>query len=670
MAVIAISNLWKAFGQQDLFKGADLRVVPGDRLAIVGPNGAGKTTLFEMLAGAITPDQGEIQIARNVTIGYLRQETDTLRGRPLLEEVVSGATEAAEAGQRLRALEAELAAAEGADTPEAAQRLLAEYGELEARFSSLGGYTLEAEAKRVLGGLGFKPESFERPTEAFSGGWLMRIALAKLLLAVPDLLMLDEPTNHLDLEAVEWLERFLRLYQGAVLFVSHDREFINAVATKVVEIDAARLVAYTGNYEAFVTQREAMARQAEAEQKHRARQTAATQEFIDRFRYKATKARQVQSRIKQLEREKAEAASSSSAPRKPQRTMGLRFPTPPRTGRVVLECSGVHFGYGDVGVYESLDFVLERSHKVALVGPNGAGKTTLLKLLAGALEPQGGSRVVGHNVKIGYFAQHQIEALNPANRVLDEMVSAMPPGSEANPRSLLGRFLFSGDTVEKRVQVLSGGERTRLAMAKLLASPVNVLCLDEPTNHLDIASRDVLEDALSEYQGALVLITHDRHLIGSVANRIVEVVGGRLTVYHGDYDYYLSKRDGHRSPEGAPADGGPSQGNGQPHGRKGAQTRKGPQDRRTATDGKAPGTQNADVKRLRASVTRIERDLDRALAEIGRISEQLADPGAYAAGADVVGLSREYERHTRRVRELEAAWEEAAGLLEAHETAG
>jgi ATP-binding cassette subfamily F protein 3 len=652
--LIAVSNLWKAFGQQDLFKGADLRVVPGDRLALVGPNGAGKTTLFEMLAGAITPDQGEIRVGRDVTIGYLRQETDTLRGRSLLEEVVSGATEAAEAGDHLRALETALAAAEPG---EAHDRLLAEYGEAEARFSNIGGYTLESEAGRVLGGLGFKPDAFGRPAEAFSGGWLMRIALAKLLLAVPDLLMLDEPTNHLDLEAVEWLERFLRLYRGAVLFVSHDREFINAVATKVVEIDAARLVVYTGNYESFVVQRAAMAWQAEAATKHRARQAAATQEFIDRFRYKATKARQVQSRIRQLEREKADGAATP-VPRKVQKTMGLRFPVPPRTGRVVLECSGVRFGYGDTPVYESLDFVLERSHKVALVGPNGAGKTTLLKLLAGALDPQAGSRIVGHNVKVGYFAQHQIEALDPSNRVLDEMVAAMPPGSEVNPRSLLGRFLFSGDAVQKRVSVLSGGERTRLAMAKLLASPLNVLCLDEPTNHLDIASRDVLEDALIEYQGALVLITHDRHLIGSVANRIVEIVGGRLTVYHGDYDYYLSKRDGDRRPEAPAATALAPR----------ADRRQSPNGRQSP-DGRPPRPR-PDVKRLRASVARIERDLEQVLAEVGRITSQLADPGAYAAGADVVALSREYELHTCRAKELEAAWEEAAGLLEAHEGAG
>jgi ATP-binding cassette, subfamily F, member 3 len=665
--LIAISNLWKAFGQQDLFKGADLRVVPGDRLALVGPNGAGKTTLFEMLAGAVAPDRGEIRLAKDLTIGYLRQETDALRGRSLLEEVVSGATEAAEVGHRLRMLETELA---GAEPGGAHDGLLAEYGELEARFSHLGGYTLESEAKRVLGGLGFRPDAFDRPTEAFSGGWLMRIALAKLLLAVPDLLMLDEPTNHLDLEAVEWLERFLRLYRGAVLFVSHDREFINAIATKVVEIDAARLVVYTGNYEAFVIQREAIARQAEAADRHRARQTAATQQFIDRFRYKATKARQVQSRVKQLEREKAEAPGP---PKRPQRAMGLRFPVPPRTGRVVLECSGVRFGYDEVPVYESLDFVLERSHKVALVGPNGAGKTTLLKLLAGALEPQAGARIVGHNVQLGYFAQHQIEALTPGNRVLDEMTSALPPGAEVNPRGLLGRFLFSGDTVDKRVEVLSGGERTRLAMAKLLVSPVSVLCLDEPTNHLDIASRDVLEDALIEYAGALVLITHDRHLIGSVANRIVEVVDGRLTVYDGDYDYYLSKRDGQRRPDGQPAKASPGGRDGQrkPEGQPAKPPPAGRPDRlRASRNGSTRDNGAPAVRRLRASVTRIERDLSRVLAEVGRISDRLADPAAYASGVDVVALSSEYELQTRRVQELEAAWEEAAGLLEAHEGSG
>ncbi|MGH2722316.1 MAG: ABC-F family ATP-binding cassette domain-containing protein, partial [Actinomycetota bacterium] len=638
--MIAISNLWKAYGHQDLFKGADLRVVPGDRLAIVGPNGTGKTTLFEMLAGAVTPDQGEIRLEKGISIGYLRQETDTLRGRSLLEEVVSGVEEAARASARLRALEAELAATVPGDEHD---RLLAEYGHLEARFSHLGGYTLESEAKRVLAGLGFKQTDFGRPTEGFSGGWLMRIALAKLLLAVPDLLMLDEPTNHLDLEAVEWLEKFLRLYRGAVLFVSHDREFINEIATKVVEIDRARLVSYTGNYEGFVRQREAAARQLEAAERNRAKQTAATQEFIDRFRYKASKARQVQSRIKQLEREQADAGPGL---RTTQKTMGLRFPPTPRTGRVVLECAGVRFAYGDTLVYDSLDFVLERGHKVALVGPNGAGKTTLLKLLAGVLEPQAGRRTLGQNVELGYFAQHQIEALNPQNRVIDEMVRAMPPGADVNPRGLLGRFLFSGDTVEKRVSVLSGGERTRLAMARLLVSPFSVLCLDEPTNHLDITSRDVLEDALVEYGGALVLITHDRHLISSVANRIVEVVDGRLTTYQGDYDYYLSKRDGQ------------------------ATVLREPDRVRRPDRPRPPRAQPNNLKRLRDSVARIEREMVAVEADIGRIANRLADPVVYAVGGDeVADLSREYEVKTRRLQELESAWEEAAGLLEAQEAA-
>jgi ATP-binding cassette, subfamily F, member 3 len=637
--VIAISNLWKAFGRQDLFTGADLQVGPGDRVALVGPNGAGKTTLFEMLAGNTSPDQGEIRLPKDLTIGYLEQETSPLRGRSLLDEVVAGATDAAAAGHRMRSLEADLAAAEAGIERD---RLLAEYGEMEARFSHLRGYTLETEAKRVLAGLGFRQTDLGRPTEAFSGGWLMRIALAKLLLAVPDLLMLDEPTNHLDLEAVEWLERFLKLYRGAVLFVSHDREFINALATRVVEIDGGRLVAYTGDYEAFVAQRAAKAAQADAAARHQARQAAATQQWIDRFRYKATKARQVQSRIKQLERQEAGGAAG----RRPVRAMGLAFPAPPRTGRVVVECSGVRFGYGDVPVYESLDFVLERSHKVALVGPNGAGKTTLLKLLAGALEPQRGTRALGHNVQVGYFAQHQIEALDPNNRVLDEMVRAIPPGVEVNPRSLLGRFLFSGESVEKPVRVLSGGERTRLVMAKLLASPMSVLCLDEPTNHLDIPSRDVLEEALVEYTGALVLITHDRHLISSVANRIVEVIGGRLTAYDGDYDYYVSRRDARTPPE-EPAARAP---------------------RLPKADRRRPA-RAPDIKRLRAAVMRIEDDLAAVHMEMGRISDRLADPDTYVSGADVAALSEEYDRQAKRLAELEDAWEQAAELVEAQEVA-
>jgi ATP-binding cassette subfamily F protein 3 len=465
----------------------------------------------------------------------------------------------------------------------------------------------------------------------------MRVALAKLLLSSPDLLMLDEPTNHLDVESVDWLERFLASYEGAVLLISHDRDFINGVVTKVVEIDRASLIPYTGNYEAFVRQREAVAVQTAAAAKNQARQRAATEEFIERFRYKATKAKQVQSRIKSLERmEKAEPT------RKRARKMNLAFPTPPRASRVVVELEDVRFGYGDKLVYEGLDLVVERHYKIALVGPNGAGKTTLLKLLAGALEPKGGKRRLGHHAELGYFAQHQIEALVPENTVLEELTKAVPSGVTLRPRDLLGRFLFSGDDVAKKVAVLSGGERTRLALAKLLVSPVNILALDEPTNHLDIPSRDVLEDALVDYQGALVLITHDRHLIRSVADRIVEVVDGRVTEYDGGYDYYLERRAVPEERAAKPQSAGP----------------------RSKERKRLEAEERARTKDLRDRIGLIESRLDQVTAETDRISAILADPGVYETGADISSLVKEYEGWKKKTQRLERDWDEATRALE------
>ena len=637
--MISVSGLWKGFGSRDLFAGADLRVGGRDRIALVGLNGTGKTTLFEMLASEQHPDRGEISVARDVVIGYLRQETDALRGRPLLEEVLTVGSEVTEAGHRLAVLEHEIAELGDGDDRER-ERLVVEYGRLQDRFATLGGYSLEVEAKQILGGLGFSESDLERPTESFSGGWLMRIALAKLLLASPDVLMLDEPTNHLDVESVEWLERFLKTYEGAILLISHDRDFINGIATKVVEIWDRKLITYVGDYEAFVAQRALIAEQTAARAKNQARQREATERFIERFRYKNTKARQVQSRIKMLER----LEDVGSARRTP-RTMNLSFPQPPRPGRVVAELTNVRFGYGDVPVYDSLDLAIERGEKIALVGPNGAGKTTLLKLIAGALTPQAGERRLGHKVELGYFAQHQIEALDPNKRVLQELEGAIPPGVEVRARNLLGRFLFSGDDVEKPVAVLSGGERTRLALAKILVSPANLLCLDEPTNHLDIPSRDALEDALEEYTGALVLITHDRHLIRTVADRIIEVRGGRVTSFLGDYDHYLAKRDGTENDE-APA---PSQ-------TEKKVTRK--DERREQAEARAR------TKKLRDRVATVERELEEVLGENERLAAVLADPNFYSSGDDVGELVKDYNANKRRMELLEEEWQEATLALE------
>ena len=640
--MLTINGLHKSFGAVDLLVGAQLQIYPRDRIAIVGPNGSGKTTLLDMIAGDQQPDSGEIRLVKGAGVGYLRQEADTAGKRGLLEEVASGTNPVAQVGHRLAVLQAEMA--ELPPGPER-DRVVAEYGRLETRYSSMGGYSLEHEAKRILGGLGFSEEDFGRATDTFSGGWLMRIALAKLLLSNPDLLMLDEPTNHLDLESVVWLERFLRSYEGAVILISHDRDLINALATTVVELREKRLFSYPGDYESFATQRELEIEQAAAAARNQARKVAHTQAFINRFRYKASLASRVQSRIKSLDK-----METVEAPNRKKKRMHLLFPEAPRSGRVVMELSGVRFGYDERVVYDRLDLVVERGEKVALVGPNGAGKSTLLKLLAGVLEPNTGERKLGHNVRLGYFAQHQIEALTAENTVLQELRTAVPADLDVDARRLLGRFLFSGDDVDKPVAVLSGGERTRLALAKLLVSPLNMLCLDEPTNHLDMWSRDVLEDALSEYTGSIVLITHDRHLIRSVANRIVEVVDGRVSTFHGGYDYYLAKQAQMEA------------------GRSGARARE-PQRRRASgpksTEQKRLEAQaRARARSLRERTTRIERELELLDSELARIERSLASPDTYSSGADVADLSRAYQTGLRRKRELEATWTEVAAALE------
>jgi ATP-binding cassette subfamily F protein 3 len=631
--MLNISGLRKAFGSRDLFAGADLQLGARERAALIGPNGSGKTTLFDMIVGDQHPDAGSIQVPKDVTIGYLRQDTDALRGREVLEEVLASRSEITSAEHKMRLLESEIVEAADEDRP----RLLEEYGRLQHHFERQGGYDLEHQAKKILAGLGFDEPDLFRRTETFSGGWLMRIALSKLLLSEPDLLLLDEPTNHLDLASVEWLEKFLRSYGGTVLFTSHDREFINAFADKVVEIRRATLHSYKGNFDDFVAQRELAQRQMEAAAKNQARQFAHTQEFIDRYRYKASKARLVQSRVKMLERmDRVEVEKPAS------KSMGLRFPTPPRSGRVVLNLDGIRFGYGDHPVYTDLNFVIERGQKIALVGPNGAGKTTLLKLSAGVLEAQDGSRTEGHNVAVGYFAQHQIEALDPAKSVLEEMQGAIPWETTIQPRKLLGRFLFSGDDVEKPVSVLSGGEKTRLAMAKLLVARYNLLCLDEPTNHLDMQSRDVLEDALTEFEGAMLLITHDRHLIREVATSIVEIVDGRPTLYHGGYDYYLFKKEERARPASTTRDAKVI---------SRAQPRENEQEDRRQ-------------RRLQAALRRIETEVDQLSQEMTALARKLADPDVYSSPSGAADLSQRYEELERRSKKLEADWERTAESID------
>ncbi len=657
MSLVTLSGLAKSHGAQHLFSGVDLQITGGRRIAIVGPNGAGKTTLLEIITGDQQADSGTVARGRDVVIGYLRQEVAESRGRSVLAEVLAGAGELSGIRRRMRHIESELAEASEDDELE---ELMAEYGRLQHRFEVLGGYSMEAEARRILAGLGFADSDVERDIEQFSGGWMMRVALARLLLQNPDVLLLDEPTNHLDLASVEWLQGFLADYAGAIILVSHDRDFINTVANRVAELAHGRLTEYVGDYADFVEQREARAAQIEAAAKGQARKIAHTQAFIDRFRYKASKARQVQSRIKALDRvERIEAPVTRT------KSVKFRFPQPPRSGRTVITLRDIVKRYGSTEVYDGLDLQLERGQKVALIGPNGAGKSTLLRILAGVLPFEGGTRELGLNVRVAYFAQHQIEALNPANTVFVELETAAPRMSTADMRRLLGAFLFSGDAITKPVGVLSGGEQTRLALAKLLADPANLLCLDEPTNHLDIQSRDVLEDALNAFPGTIVLITHDRYLIRSVANTIVEVNAGDATVYRGDFEYYAAKRgidieqrgavEGVVTPQGVVAAAPKVR-------QSAAQTAS-----RKREEAEARNRRYRRTRDLRATLERVEADLQRADEELAGLVERLADPAIYTDGELVRGLIARHNAAREETASLASERERLTGELDAAE---
>jgi ATP-binding cassette subfamily F protein 3 len=657
VSLVTLAGVAKSHGAQHLFDGVDLQVAAGRRIAVVGPNGAGKTTLLEIITGDQQPDVGTVIRARDLVIGYLPQEIAESRGRPALDEVLAGAGTVTGIERRMRHIETEMADATEED--ELAE-LMDEYGRLQHRFEALGGYGLEAEARRILAGLGFAEGDMERNTAEFSGGWMMRIALARLLLQNPDLLLLDEPTNHLDLASVEWLQGFLAEYAGAVLLVSHDRDFINAVVNRVAELHAGSLIEYVGDYADFVEQRDERIAQLERQAAAQGRKIAQVERFIERFRYKASKARQVQSRIKALDRMERVATPSRRS-----KVVKFRFPEPARSGRTVITLRGVVKRYGRHTVYGGLDLVLERGQKVALIGPNGAGKSTLLKILAGALEFEAGSRELGSKVKVAYFAQHQIDALNPANTVYDELAGVAERMTSSEIRALLGAFLFSGDAVEKRVEVLSGGEQTRLALAKLMADPANLLCLDEPTNHLDITSRDVLEDALNAFPGTIVLITHDRYLIRSVANAIVEVNGGSATLFNGDFEYYAAKRGLDIEERGA------VEGRATPRGIEAPPpaARESPAEAtaRKRSEAEARNQRYRRTRDLRSALARVEADAAAADAELAATSAQLADPATYAEGEAVRTLIERHNAARDAVDHLAAEWERLSAELETTE---
>ncbi|MEH2512290.1 ATPase subunit of ABC transporter with duplicated ATPase domains [Nitrobacteraceae bacterium AZCC 1564] len=536
--MIRLDNISKQNGHQILFIEASAALQKGEKIGLVGPNGAGKTTLFRMINGGELPDEGQVAVDRGVTIGYFSQDVGEMSGRSAVSEVMDGVGPVSAVAIELKELETAMADPDRADEMD---DIITRYGEVQARFEELDGYALDARAREVLAGLGFSQEMMDGDVGALSGGWKMRVALARILLMRPEVMLLDEPSNHLDLESLIWLESFLKGYEGALLMTSHDREFMNRIVNKIVEIDGGSLTTYSGDYEFYEQQRAMNEKQQQAQFERQQAMLAKEIKFIERFKARASHAAQVQSRVKKLEKiERVE-------PPRRRQTVTFEFMPAPRSGEDVVTLKNVHKSYGSRTIYEGLDFAVRRRERWCVMGINGAGKSTLLKLVTGTAEPDDGSVVLGGSVKMGYFAQHAMDLLDGERTVFEQLEYSFPQAGQGSLRALAGCFGFSGDDVEKRCWVLSGGEKARLVMAQMLYDPPNFLVLDEPTNHLDMATKEMLINALSEYEGTMLFVSHDRHFLAALSNRVLELTPEGVHKYGGGYTEYV-ERTGQEAP--------------------------------------------------------------------------------------------------------------------------
>ena len=651
--MLTLSGINKAYGGRVLFADVTLQVNRQDRMGLVGPNGAGKSTLFSLILGRESADDGEVILERGVSFGHLPQESAPVGDETVIELATAVAPEYTKLRRIIKAWEA--------DHPVEALHPEEVHDNVHDRFNELGGFQLEAKAKQILAGLSFREQDFDRPAREMSGGWVMRAHLARLLTHEPDLLLLDEPTNHLDLDALLWFQEYLKGYPGAILVISHDREFLNQLVGSIVEIRQSKLVRYRGNYDDYLVQREAQEEQLLAAYKNQQREIAHLMEFVNRFRAKNTKAAQAQSKLKQIDR-----MEKIQAPGGEDRKVSFSFPQPQRSGLKVITLKSIHHAYGENVVYRGMDFVAGRGQRIVLVGPNGAGKSTLLKILGGVLQPQAGARELGHNVKAGYYSQYRVDMLNTAHTVLEEALDTPQRITEQFVRTLLGCFLFVGDDVFKPVRVLSGGEKSRLALVKLLLDPPNLLLMDEPTTHLDLSSIDALLYALDQFGGTLIFISHDVYFIRALANHVVHINAGRLTHYPGGYEYYLDKTKAQSARaaltatgrDAAPAAGAARQ--------AGLTASRKEQKRHEAQKRQARSRQRKEQQQIVHGLEKAIHELEQRQAEL---TAELENPETYQQPGLAPRINRELATVHRDLAKLSSEWESAATTLAALETA-